>query len=788
MIIGFDTETHRIGTRRVAPPLVCLSVAPADTPAILASVADLGGCKIEALIDTLIDTDSTDTLVAHNLSFDLAVLVNHRPDLMSAVWEMLSDGRFADTRTRECLLNLADTGDLSFRENPDGSNSRLVYTLSALEKYYLNIDRSDLKDDEDAWRINYSELADMPTEEWPDEAVQYAIDDALNVVGVYRGQEFRRQKLVEQKGVDPFKTETFQNCSAFALHLMTVWGVRVDLGRKAEIEKMLVEELADEKLDLLIKSGILRPGSPPKPHARGARDHAPDCARSGECDCPVKMTAGKKPSLNKKALSDYVFDLAQRLNAEPTDDGEPRVKLRYNPPSDTEKLATEKRIEQYGEATDPAYLYHEVKRLCAEYYREPPDHDTPVEDLRDWLFRPHGALKLDAEFFEDHFHLDPVLEQYKHRQDLQKLVTTEMPRMNDPETGESSEIVHANFDVIKSTGRTSSYASKLFASFNGQNVDPRARGCYIPRDGHLFASIDYNQMELGTAAQTCLDLFGYSLLADLINEGIDVHGYLGSQLAATFDDAFRTRCVHAGASNPRQVFEVFSALANGSDEDRKYHKHYRTFAKPTNLGYPGGLGAATFVRYAKATYKVVITERQAKEFKEVWLETFPEFRDYFKYINTQIIDPFNGPVVKEINGEERECNLFHYTSPFGMYRAGCDYCAAANGLALQTPGAEGAKTALFNVQRACWDPSMGSPLYGKSKALLFIHDEILMEVPEAEAVEQVEVAKEIMVESMRLVTPDVTPRAGAALMRRWDKAAEPVFDKNGQLTVWYPKV
>ena len=69
------------------------------------------------------------------------------------------------------------------------------------------------------------------------------------------------------------------------------------------------------------------------------------------------------------------------------------------------------------------------------------------------------------------------------------------------------------------------------------------------------------------------------------------------------------------------------------------------------------------------------------------------------------------------------------TSPLGMYRAGASYCAAANGAALQTPTAEGAKGAVFDVARACCDPEEKSILLG-CRPLLFVHDELILEIPE----------------------------------------------------------
>ena len=113
-----------------------------------------------------------------------------------------------------------------------------------------------------------------------------------------------------------------------------------------------------------------------------------------------------------------------------------------------------------------------------------------------------GSLKLDKEFLDDHYKLSPVLAQYRDRQAVQKLVTTDMPRMEWPKgSGQPAEFLHPSYDVLKETGRTSSYASKIYPSTNAQNPHPRVRAAIIPRDGYYLYSSDFSSMELVTLAQ-----------------------------------------------------------------------------------------------------------------------------------------------------------------------------------------------------------------------------------------------------------------------------------------------
>ena len=89
-----------------------------------------------------------------------------------------------------------------------------------------------------------------------------------------------------------------------------------------------------------------------------------------------------------------------------------------------------------------------------------------------------------------------------------------------------------------------------------------------------MCSCDYNQQELISLAQITYTRFGHSLMRDLINNDIDIHGYMGTTIEGllkglpTFD-----------ISNPeivdqyRKVIKVFKA-----NEPKKF-KSRRQLAK-----------------------------------------------------------------------------------------------------------------------------------------------------------------------------------------------------------------
>lgn len=429
---------------------------------------------------------------------------------------------------------------------------------------------------------------------------------------------------------------------------------------------------------------------------------------------PVKMTKGKPASVNKACLANRVEQVAFAHN----------VTMRY---------------------TEPSSRY------------------------------PEGQISTDSEMIAELAEHDPVLAQYQMRQEQQKVVQ-EINKLGD------AERCYPNYDVVKETLRTSSYGNSharepLYPSTNIQQQDNRVRGIFIPDDGWVLGSCDFSALELISLAQTQLELFGRSHLAELLFDGVDPHAYLGAQLAFAFSNDFRQAVVAASAGTSQMdTFRFFQACKDGEEAAKKFYKHWRTFAKPVGLGFPGGLGAKTFVAFAKATYGVETTEEQAKEMKELWMNVFPEMRDFFAYINSSCVDPRN---------EGRYC----YSTSLGFYRAGATYCAACNGRGLQSPGAAGAKWAYYQVQRAAVDPSVGSSFLN-CKAPGFVHDEIVYMVPDDEYKHErsMEVSR-IMVESLGDTMPDMRPaiKAEPALMRRWDKRAEPVYDERGRLTVWEPE-
>jgi DNA polymerase I-like protein with 3'-5' exonuclease and polymerase domains len=169
------------------------------------------------------------------------------------------------------------------------------------------------------------------------------------------------------------------------------------------------------------------------------------------------------------------------------------------------------------------------------------------------------------------------------------------------------------------------------------------------------------------------------------------------------------------------------------------------------------------VAIAKA-WGLDISIREAAKLKSLWLETWPEIDQYFRYIGSCEIG--NGLYwVRQLRS--------------GRLRLGCTFTSACNSY-FQGLAADGAKAALYSVTKAQFDPD--SPLFGSS-CLVFVHDEILIEAPIDRVHECALELTRIMESEFNRFVPDCPTRAEAAAMLRWSKKAQPVHE-NGRLVPW----
>ena len=709
ILVSLDTETHLMNPETVAPRVVCISLATRRNASHVDS--DLvASCEDRALplIKELL-SDSKFMLVGHNMAYDLTCLVTTWPELKLPILNKLEAGEVTDTLIREKLLNLSTSGNTDTAVLPDGQERNVPLGLADLEKRYLGMDRSDQKTDEDAWRLRYHELDGQPASEYPREARDYALDDAIGTLLVYEAQE---ERCHGDRGPGSMATHEFQTAVDYCLRRFTVQGIAINRELRDKMAEEFGKEMAPEVLPRLIMSGILRPPVLPRPMKSQRKRVAklfPDLPpeRWGEVDWPLHREALEEAGIK---LTKYKKD-----------------------------------------SIDTAALRGVVEAVCEE-------HGIELK------YTDKGAISTDGKFMKVLAPFDPILKEYQHRQELARLVGAELPKLD-------ADRVHPNYSILKNTGRTASTGNRkgqkiLYHSTNIQQVDPRARPVFIPDEDHVICSVDYSSLELVALAQKTFSMFRYSVHRDKLLKGYNLHSYLGAQLATHLHDGFSEEARGMDAD------EAYALFMQKKKTDPEFYGHWRKFAKPVGLGFPGGLGAETFVTFAAGTYDVVVSREEAEELKRIWLETYPEMVEYFDWINKRASDPVDP-------------SAYCYESPMGMWRAKSSYCATANGMGLQTPSAEGAKIAIFKVMRACDTP--GDLLYG-TRPWGFIHDEIDACVKDDKlAGAKADRIAKIMVDSMQMIFQDVPVGAEPALMRFWTKAAEEVRDEDGNLLVWEPK-
>lgn len=287
--------------------------------------------------------------------------------------------------------------------------------------------------------------------------------------------------------------------------------------------------------------------------------------------------------------------------------------------------------------------------------------------------------------------------------------------------------VCASYQALVSTGRTSSFEPNI------QNQPKRGgiRECFVPRPGFVFVDADYSTLELRAWAQAQLDMFGESVMAEALwrehrDAGPDLHSLLAAEI---FNE------------DPQALFEAYKAGDTVADDKRK-------LAKAPNFGFPGGMGAKKFVDFARAAYKVVLTEQRAYELKAAWARQWKAGR-FFDFMGQM---------------QKADGKIDIRLTRSGRIHGGKYFPEACN-LTFQGPSADGAKAALYEVQRRS-RIQRDSALYG-TRAVAFVHDEILIEAPRDRAKAAEKELCEVMVNEMKKHLPDVPVVVEAGISERW---------------------
>lgn len=447
-------------------------------------------------------------------------------------------------------------------------------------------------------------------------------------------------------------------------------------------------------------------------------------------------------------------------------------------------------------------------RVEAAYWQQ--NATAPRTDPSDTF--PDGQVKTDGDTL---LHSgDEGLVTYARFGTAKKNATTFYPLV---QQGYTSPISY-RIDPLKRTGRTSATA--------GMHQPPRGggyRNCYEPRPGWVYCSVDWSGAEMVGLAQTLLDMFGESHMAELLNEGIDLHKYMAQHLynlwyggSISYEEVCRA---YAEDNHPlHRIFAGDPTAPEGTIE----RDGLRQFAKVPDFGLPGGLGPGDpndpskgLVAYARQMSGIIITVDQAAQAKEAYLHAFPQMRHYFERVGAWASEG-KFPYECWVSGRKRGgsmytdgCNAgfqprvaealklwvylatlaaYHPEGEVGVGGGGGDGGAVVWG-GFHAPGRPGRMLPAFSLT------GRRSPLYG-GREVLSIHDELFWELPYDSRARGVfgaaggvvagsariatDMAFEISrlgVEALAAFCPDMRPaiEAEPAICYRWAKGMKPVW-------------
>lgn len=172
--------------------------------------------------------------------------------------------------------------------------------------------------------------------------------------------------------------------------------------------------------------------------------------------------------------------------------------------------------------------------------------------------------------------------------------------------GLDTDIIYPKYSYLVRTGRISGYDPNI-------TQFPKAGGfreVFTAKPGNLLLAMDYKFIELRTLAHVMEEMFGKSVLAEVIRAGRDPHEFSAAILTNMSFEEFLEKKV----------------------SNNKFYKQWRQNSKIFNFGLPGGLSAYSLIHYARCIYGVEFTYAQSKLYRDKTLnEVYPEMG---KYLNS----------------------------------------------------------------------------------------------------------------------------------------------------------
>ncbi|QDU90960.1 DNA polymerase I [Pirellulimonas nuda] len=662
--------------------------------------------------------------VMHNAAFDLAVIHKVAPQL--DIYRLVERGQVWDTMLQHKLLKLGREGH--------AANGKGLSTLATCCQEYLGLtlDKDAADASGDAVRLNFGQYLHRPAGEIPRQYLEYLARDTLATLAVH--QELRR------------RTDTLLNSAA------DQWGY-VDAQWLADAQ----QRYGPLTHHLQLKASIV----------------LREITANG-----LHIDAVGRRNL-KDALGSRQAELRERLRKQGYLAGEPKCNKALQG------------------------ILRDIQRRHPELSLERTEKKQEFRASKDALEQLRG--------------IEPFVDDLLGFKQCEKLLGSFVDKL-------FREDVHPSFQPLLTTGRTSS-----FGELNAQNLprDPRVRSCFTPHPGNVFIDADYSTIELGTLALAVEAQFGEtSEMKRLINAGVDLH----RTMAATFygkpaeqvsgEERGKAKAINFGVPGGMGARGLrgyaaasFGASLTEEEADAMREDWFEQFPEmktflaredhaircmAEKLGLSWGAYNEALGRQprrpidgsdpyrpeptvSRMLLKAIKVPEPAKGNGEPYSE---QACDYLWSRLQSGIDHLPAKFHQDVRlrrpSPQLQKAVMHAFDRLGVFtltgrlRANSNFTARHNTI-FQGLAADGAKQALWRLWRAGY------------RIANFIHDEIIVEVPEDSNLAWHEaIVRTQMIDAMSEVVPGVRIGVESAVSTCWHKEAKPILDAQGRRVAWSP--
>lgn len=309
-----------------------------------------------------------------------------------------------------------------------------------------------------------------------------------------------------------------------------------------------------------------------------------------------------------------------------------------------------------------------------------------------------GKYSTSADVLEKLADENEVVRHILSYRQYQKLYSTYVEGLR-PLIDKKTHLIHTTYNqTVTSTGRLSSANPNLQNIPIRENEGRELRKMFIPREGNVFIDADYSQIELRLLAHfsQCKELI------EAYNSGQDIHAVTASQ-----------------------VFGV---------PIEQVTPHMRREAKAVNFGIIYGISDFGL------SQSLNIPVKTAREYIDNYFKTYSAVKDYMQ---TNVEFARRNGYVATLTGRQRtirEINSSNYNlRQFGE--------RAAMNMPLQGSSADIIKIAMIHVADCLKKARL------KSKLILQVHDELVLDAPEDEVEKASAILKEQMENAVQLRVP-----------------------------------